>query len=408
MPEQINTNYKSSLLRREARATATLTALLIGLISLSACSNWTRANSEPSKPVTDGSKVAVGVVTVQQKDLVRKITLPGTLVGLNEATIYGKVAGYLRSIRVDKGDRVRRGQVLAGLEVPEMVKEVDQAQAAYQQALAELSRANAEADLQAATFERYQEVHRKDPDAISKQELDQYRSKNEVAQADVELAKSKVNTAHANVERLIALQHYAEITAPFNGVVTERFVDRGALIQAATSSKQGQPVLTLQDLDTIRIYISVPEVDVPFVRVGTTATLTTAAYPGKVFKAAVTRFAEALDPATRTMKAEIDMRNRDHTLRPGMFADVTLDIQTIHDAVVVPDSALTIEGSQKFVWVVRQGIAHRVQVETGLDDGAEAQIRSGVSKGERVVTAGKDGLSEGKSVEASTIAGGSV
>jgi len=401
-------NCKLPFLRPRARAAATLAVLFAGLLSFSACSNGTRANSEASNSGTDGSKLAVGVVTAQQKDLARKITLPGTLVALNEATIYGKVAGYLRSIRVDKGDRVRRGEVLAVLEVPEMVKEVDQAQAAYQQALADLSRAKAEAELQAATFERYQEVHSKDPDAISKQELDQYRSKNDVAEADVELAKAKVSTAHANVGRLDALRQYAEITAPFSGIVTARSVDTGALIQAGTSSQKGQPVVTLQDMDTLRIYVSVPEVDVPFIRAGTPATMTTAAYPGKVFKASVTRFTEALDPATRTMKTEIDMRNRDHTLRPGMYANVTLDIQTVHNAIVIPDSALVMQGIRTFVWVVRHGTAHKVQVGTGLDNGAEVQIRSGVSEGQQVIIEGIGGLTEGNAVEVSGVAGGSV
>ncbi|TAM83421.1 MAG: efflux RND transporter periplasmic adaptor subunit [Acidobacteria bacterium] len=406
MSEQIAPKSKSSLVRQGARTTVTLAILLLVSIVLSACSDRTRADSEASNPAA--SKVAVGVVAAQQQDLARRITLPGTLVAFNEATLYGKVSGYLRSIGVDKGDHVRRGEVLAVLEVPEMVKEVDQAQASYQQALEDVSRAKASANLQAATFDRYLEVHKKDPDAISKQELDQYQSKNEVAQADVELAKARVNTAHANLERLVALHQYSKIIAPFSGIVTARFVDPGALIQAATSSMQNQPVLTVQDLDTIRVYVSVPEVDVPFIQKGTPASLTTAAYPGKVFKASVTRFADALDPATRTMKTEIDIRNRDHTLRPGMYADVTLHIQTICDAVVIPDSALTIEGSQKFVWVIHQGTAHRVHVETGLDNGAEVQIRSGISSGQQVVIEGKDGLTEGKAVEASKVAGGSA
>jgi membrane fusion protein, multidrug efflux system len=403
--EQISASRTSYFARQEVRVIARLAVWLFLAIFFSACSNRTRADSEASNPA--GSKVAVGVVAAQQKDLARKITLPGTLVAFNETTLYGKVAGYLRSIRVDKGDRVHRGEVLALLEVPEMVKEVDQAQAVYQQTLADVSRAKAEADLQAATFKRYLEVHTKDPDAISKQELDQYQSKNEVAQANVELAKARVNTAQANLERLVALDQYSEITAPFSGVVTARFVDPGALIQAAASSQQSQPLLTLQDMETIRVYVSVPEVDVPFIRAGTPASLTTAAYSGRVFKASVTRFADALDPATRTMKTEIDIRNRNHDLRPGMYGDVTLYIQTIHDAVVIPDSALAIEGSQQFVWAVRKGTAHRVQVETGLDNGSEVQIRSGISSGQQVVIEGKDGLTEGKAVEASKVAGGS-
>jgi RND family efflux transporter MFP subunit len=309
------------------------------------------------------------------------------------------VAGYVKSISVDKGDTVRRGQTLALLEAPEMVKEVDQAEASFREALARLDRAKAEANLQAATYKRYSEVHAKDPDAISNQELDEFRSKSEVADAEVKLAEARVETARANHERLVALNEYACITSPFSGVVTARYVDPGALIQAATSSTQGQPVVTVQNLDTIRVYVSVPEIDVPFVHIGTPASLTTAAYPRRVFKASVTRFAEALDPSTRTMKTEIDVGNRQHVLRPGMYADLTLEIETLSDALVVPDAALAVEGSKKSVWVVRDGTSHRVQVETGLDDGAQTEIRSGLSGSEQVVVTGKEGLTESRPVQ---------
>jgi len=343
---------------------------------------------------------------LQRKDLTRTITLPGSLVALNEATLYGKVAGYLEAISVDKGDRVRRGQTLALLEVPEMVKEIDQAKAAYQEALANLNQAKAEDGLQGVTYKRYNAVHTKDTDAISVQELDQYRSKYEVAEANVKLAEAKVATAAANRDRLIALHGYATITAPFSGVITARFVDPGALIQSATSSTQGQAIVTVQDLDTIRVYVSVPEVNVPLIHMGTPASLSTAAYPGKVFTAAVTRSAEALDPSTRTMKTEIDVPNREHLLRPGMYADVTIATETIRNALVVPDSTLVVDGSRKFVWVVRGGSAHRMGVETGLDDGEEVEIRSGLKGEEQVVVAGKDNLVEGKAVEASPVKAG--
>jgi RND family efflux transporter MFP subunit len=325
------------------------------------------------------------------------------LVAFNEATLYGKVAGYVKSIRVDKGDSVHRGQTLAVLETPEMVKELDQAQAGYREALASLNRARAEADLQAATYKRYGEVHAKDPDAISIQELDEYRSKSEVADAEVKLAEARVETARANFERLVALNQYADIAAPFSGVVTARYIDPGALIQAATSSIQGQPIVTVQDLDTIRVYVNAPEIDVPFIHVGMPSSLTTAAYPGKVFKATVTRFAEALDPSTRSMKTEIDVWNPQHVLRPGMYADVTLNIEKLSNVLITPDSALVVEDSKKFVWIVRDGLAHKVQVEAGLDDGAQAEIRSGLNGAEPVVVAGKDGLAEGKPVQTSGV-----
>ncbi len=382
-----------------------LTLLGLALIWESACSHFTQA--DPQAAAGPG-KAAVGVIAAKRKDLTRTISLPGSLVAFYEATLYGKVAGYLRSIKVDKGDTVRRGQTLAVLEVPEMVDEVDQAQATYQEALANLNQAKAEAELQAVTYKRYNEVHSKDPDAVANQELDQYRNKYEVAEANVKLAEARVATADANRHRLIALHQYAIISAPFSGVITARFVDPGALIQAATSSTQGQPVVTIQDLDTIRVYVSVPEVNIPLIHIGTSAVLTNAAYPGKVFTASVTRFAEALDPSTRTMKTEIDVPNRQRFLRPGMYADVTLAIEKVRNALVVPDSALVVEGSRKYVWLVRGAAAHRVEVETGMDDGAEAEIRSGVKGEEQVVVAGKDSLVEGKAVEASPVETGKM
>jgi RND family efflux transporter MFP subunit len=351
------------------------------------------------------SKTKVGTLTVERKSLTHSISLPGTIVAFNQATLYGKVAGYLQSIRVDKGDRVRRGQVLAVLEVPEMADEVDHARAVYQEALAAVEQAKADARLQAVTYRRFNEVHAKDPDAIASQELDQYRSKSEVAAANVTLAEAKVATAQANLNRFIALNRYASVTAPFDGIVTARYVDPGALIQAATSSTQDQAIVTIQDLDTIRVYVSIPEVDVPFVRVGIPISLMTGAYPGRVFRSSVTRFAEALDPSTRTMKTEIDIRNLSHTLRPGMYADVTFEIAKPSSALVIPATALVVEGARRHVWVVRNGRAHLVAIETGLDNGREVEIRSGLNEGEQVVVAGKDNLSEGKSVDASLSSG---
>lgn len=398
-------NARSARLNHFSLLLLALLGLL--LVSFAACSHSTSADPQGAQAAASG-KIPVGTVTPLRKDLTRTITLPGTLLAFNEATLYGKVAGYLKAIRVDKGDRVRRGQTLAVLEVPEMVKEIDQAQAAYQEALANLNQAKAEAELQGVTYKRYSEVHSKDPEAIANQELDQYRSKYEVAEANVKLAEARVATATANRDRLMALHQYANISAPFGGVITARFVDPGALIQAATSSTQGQPVLTIQDLDTVRVYVGVPEINVPLIQIGTPSALTTAAYPGKVFTASVTRFAEALDPSTRTMKTEIDVPNRQHLLRPGMYADVTLAIEKVRNALVVPDSALVVEGSRKFVWVVRDAAAHRLEVETGMDDGAESEIRSGLKGEEQVVVAGKDSLAEGKAVEASPVKAGKL
>jgi len=383
-------------------ATGILAILLLGL---SSCSRPTSADAQVARSQTDQAEAKVGVAKVERKVLARNITLPGTLVAFNQATLYGKVAGYLRSISVDKGDRVRRGQVLAILDMPEMVDEVEQARAIYQQAVATVNQAKAEAELQSVTYRRFTDVHAKDPDSVANQELDQYRSKFEVANANVKLAEAKAATAQASLDRSVALNQYASITAPFSGVITARFVDPGALIQAGTSASQGQPIVTIQDLDTIRVYVSVPEVNVPFIHAGTSIIMTTAAYPGRTFRASVTRFAEALDPSTRTMKTEIDIRDLSHSLRPGMYADVTFELGKLSKALVIPATGLVVEGSRRYAWVVRNGTTHRIEVETGLDNGSEVEIRSGLNEGEEVVVAGKESLAEGKSVQASLLNG---
>ncbi len=378
------------------------TALGAFMLLLSSCSGPS-AGSRAASPQADQALARVGVVQAQRIDLTRKISLPGTLVAFNEATLYGKVAGYLRSISVDKGDRVRAEQTLAIIEVPEMAKEVEQAEATYQEAQAGLNKAKAETELQAVTFRRYLDVQSQDPDAISKQEVDEWRAKYEAARAEAQLAEAKVRTTRANRDRLVALNAYSRIIAPFSGVVTARFVDPGALIQAATSSVQAQPILTLQDFAMLRAYVSVPELEVPMIRKGKDMTLTTAAYPGKVFRGSVTRFAEALDPATRTMKTEIDIPNPQALLRPGMYANVTLELEKHPSAVVIPDAALLIEGDRKFAYIARGGTAHRVALETGLDDGNQVEVISGLKGGESVIVTGKEALAEGKPVEPSPI-----
>lgn len=380
----------------------TATVLPLCLLLLPSCS---RPTSADSKAQTQGHQTAtrVGVIQAQRKELVRKINLPGTLVAASEATLYGKVAGYLRSISVDKGDRVRAGQTLAVIEVPEMTKEVEQADAVYNEAIANLEKAKTQMELQAATYQRYRDVQSKEPGAVSQQEVDESRAKYQAAKSEVQLAEAKVGTARASRERLVALERYSRILAPFSGVITARFVDPGALIQAATSSAQAQPVVTIQNLDTLRTYVNVPELEVPKIHKGNEATLTMSAYPGRVFTGSVTRFAEALDPATRTMKTEIDIPNPQHVLRPGMYVDVTLELEKHPKALVIPDSALVIEGERKFAWVVRNGTAHHVPLETELDDGWNVEIVRGLDSGESVIVAGKDGLSEGKPVQPSPL-----
>lgn len=390
--------------------------LLIGLVSISfvRCSRRNEAKGNASDLDRKDRKtvIAAEVAKPQRQDLVRKITLPGSIVAYEQATLYAKVAGYLKSIKVDKGDPVKKGEVLAVIEVPETEKEYEQARAHHdeakanlQQARADYEQAKSEYGLQDITYKRVKEVRDQEPDVIPQQDVDVARGQFEVARSKVNVARSKitaaeakVNTARASLERISTLIDYTKIKAPFDGVVTQRFADPGALIQTATTSQQVAPIATVMNMDTVRIYADIPEREVPFVRKGNPATITADALAGRTFSGAVTRFATALDPATRTMKTEIQIANRDHSLRPGMYGNVTMVLEKRTNVLTVPATSLSIEGNKKFVYTVVNHKAKKVAVSTGFDDGSRVEIPQGLTGGEEVIVT-KGVITEGTEVK---------
>jgi RND family efflux transporter MFP subunit len=370
----------------------------------------TAANSEGK---ARKAAVAVQVMKPQRQDLVRKITLPGSLVAYEQATLYAKVAGYLKWIKVDKGDAVKKGEVLALIEVPEMGQEYEQAKAQLEEVKADLERARADYDqaqseygLQEVTYKRIKEVREQEPDVIPQQDVDVARGQFEVARSKINVAKSKVaaaqakvNTARASLERTSTLMDYAKIRAPFNGVVTQRFVDPGALIQTATASQtQVASVATVMNMDIVRIYVEVPEREVPFVRKGNPITVTVDALPGKTFSGAVTRFTTALDPATRTMKTEIQIANRDHSLRPGMYGSIVLELEKRPNVLTIPAASLAVEGDKKFVYTVANNKAKKTAVNIGFDDGTRVEITQGLTGNEDIII-NKGSITDGMEVK---------
>jgi RND family efflux transporter MFP subunit len=228
------------------------------------------------------------------------ITLPAQIKAYPEAVLTAKVAGYLRAMPVDKGDRVKAGDLIADIEVPELV--ADRAQ--YQ----------AQVDVARVDFDRMQQAIKTAPDLVTPQSLDEARGKFRVAQAQLE----RVNT----------LLRYARITAPFSGTITARFVDPGAFIPVPSNSDQrSAAVASLMNFDKVRVQIPVPEDEALAVTKGTPVTFTVQSLPGRIFRATVSRVSYALDQGTKTMLAEIDMENPGEVLRPGMYASVQLHVQ---------------------------------------------------------------------------------
>ena len=335
-----------------------------------------------------------------RREAVRSITLPGDLVGFYETALHAKVTGYLRHIYVDKGDVVAKGQLLADIEVPELRQN--------------LERALARRRITKLTWQRLKHVRDTDPRLVSQETVDVALAKYQEAAADVDLLQTMVG--------------YTQITAPFSGVITGRFVDPGALIRAgggefglsgtgvnvssgATEGAGGHlggggPVLTMSRLDKLRIYVYVPENEVPFVRVGMPAIVRPRAMPGQTFKATVTRFAKALDLATRTMLTEIDVENPQHQLYPRMYAEVTLDLVRHPGAIELPPGAVgepagasvSAPQSNNYVYVVKGGVVHKVKVSTGISDGHFIEITSGLSGDELVISDYNSNLRSGEKV----------
>lgn len=377
--------------------------LLFGLLAWGGHLAYCHIHSKMSESVSatsSPSEVRVPVVTVVEPvhmAAVRSLTLAASVEAFEKATLYAKVSGYLKSIGVDKGDLVRKGQILAVLEVPEMEKEYQNAQASVREAQAAQERAQADVALKELTYQRLSAVRQSQPNVISQQEVDVARAGYEVGRADVKLAQAKLEVARSQVEKLQALLEYAKITAPFDGVVTERFVDPGALIQVGTSSK-GNPIVTVANVDKVRVYSYVPERELPYLKRGDPAQLALDALPGKVFDGRITRFATALDPDTRTMKTEADLPNPGGWIRPGMYGTLKLEMGAEANALFVPaQSVHQSAAGGPFVYTVAQGRIQKVAVETGLDDGKMVQVK-GLRGDESVVLSSTTTLQEGLTV----------
>ncbi|BCA56166.1 putative Membrane-fusion protein of multidrug efflux transporter [Nitrospira sp. KM1] len=318
----------------------------------------------------------VQTMKVQVRDIDQTLTLPANISPWYQATLYGKVSGYVKWIGVDKGDVVKQGQLLATMDAPEIEDQFEQAEADY--------------TIKKVTYERYLGVWQENHDIIAKQDVD-------VAKAAAESAK------HLRDSRRTLLG-YTKVYAPFSGVITARFADPGALIQAATGSSTGAvPLFTIMDMEKVRIYVNVPQEAAYFAKPGLAVTLVSRELPGREVAASITRTTEALDPATRTLLVEIDVPNTDRRFQPGMFINASLHLQrhpqtlAVSPGAIVPDKT----GQRKSVFVVEGGTAKLRQIKTGIDDGIWMEVLEGLSGDEEVVVVGKGDLADGRAVHAS-------
>ncbi|HEX3322935.1 MAG TPA: efflux RND transporter periplasmic adaptor subunit [Terriglobales bacterium] len=324
------------------------------------------------------------VIVIQPKPEPPKqeIVLPSTLEAYTESPIYARTSGYVARWYKDIGSRVQKGQLLADIDTPEVDQELLQARAAKNQADAQLNLAKTSA----ARWETLRSM-----DAVAQQETDERSSA--YTQAQAALASSS-----ANVRRLEQLESFKHVYAPFAGTITKRNTDIGALINAGNSGAN-QELFVLAQISPIRVYVDVPEIYAPSVRPGLDASIELPAFPGQRFSGKVVRTADAIDPATRTLRTEIDVPNRDGRLFPGSYGQVHFGVSVAVSRMSVPVNALLFrsEGPRAAV-AGSDGKVHLKKVVIGQDYGTEVEILGGLDPSDSIVLNPSDSLDEGQQV----------
>ena len=335
-----------------------------------------------------------------------------------------KVAGYIRRLYVDIGDRVRKGQVLAVIEIPEMADDLAQEQAAVERNRAELKRAEedlgrAEAAHQLAhvTYSRLASIFKEQPGLVAQQEVDDAQARDRVAEAQVAAARStlasaeeQVKMAEARLSKLHTLMQYTRVVAPFDGVVSRRYANDGAMIQAGVaSSTQAMPVIRLSQNSLLRVVFPVPESAAGLVHAGDTVEVRVPSL-GRSFPGKVARTADRIDTSTRTMRTEVDVPNPAGVLIPGMYAEISLALAKSPGALSVPITSVVDDSrsGKKHVWVVDSSsrLAPR-QVKTGMETPEFIEVTEGLKEGETVVVAARGRFHPGELVSCRFAAGDS-
>jgi RND family efflux transporter MFP subunit len=361
---RIEEHQMSATLRSRASAPASIAGLAL-------CALLTACGRQPAPPPVAAAPAApaeVHVTRLGKGSITRSVVLPAQVLPDQQATLYAKVSGYLQAINVDKGDRVKAGEVLARIEVPELL-------AARAKQQAELKTAEAE-------YGRLEQSLRRAPDLVVPQMVDQARGRMEIARATLDESETMLK--------------YATVTAPFDGVVTQRFVDPGALIQAGTSN--GAALLTLMNFDKVRLQVAVPEAEATRVSVGQPVSVGTDAMAGRNFEGKVARFSYALDAASRTMMAEVSLANAQLLLRPGMLVTAKLGIERHEGVPVLPAEAIVMEKANAFVYAVVAGKAAKRPVKLGFTDGKQAEVLDGVKPEDEIILAAQSPVSDGQAV----------
>jgi membrane fusion protein, multidrug efflux system len=356
---------------------ALLVLLLAGGFTLIERSSHGRALA---KETEQNAVPSVAVVHPLAEKPDEELVLPGSLQAFRESPIFARTNGYLLRWYKDIGSRVKKGELLAQIDTPEVDQELNQGRAARQQVLSQM-------ELAKISSERWETLRK--TDSVSAQEADQQTS-------GYQQSKANLVAADANVRRLEQLESFKNVYAPFSGVLTRRNVDPGALINAGAAGKE---LFDMAQVDTLRVYTSVPQAYAPYIKVGGKVIITLQEFPGQKFTGVVARTAESIDPATRTLLTEVDVANKDGRLLPGSFGQVHFAVGSNVQKLTVPVNAMLFRAEGPRVAVV--GPDHKVQLRPlniGRDYGASLEVLGGLEVSDQIIINPSDSLEDGQQV----------
>jgi RND family efflux transporter MFP subunit len=368
-------------------------------LTLIGCSSSPVQQSQTDQAAGAGSPQQIAVVSVESQKLDTTLGLPAQITPYEAVDIYPKVTGFIDTILVDRGSRVKAGEVIIRLSAPELVAQRTQAEAGLHSAEAQLAAAQAKLASDHGTY-LHLVAAAKTPGVVAGNDLQVAEQTAAADNAQVEAASNSVQAARESLRGMAQLESYLEIRAPFDGVVIQRNLHPGALVGPASGQAGAHPIVQIESMSRLRVVVPVPEAYVAGVQEGQQVSFSVPAYPGRTYRAPIARISHDINQNTRTMQVELDLHNADGQITPGTFASVEWPIHRSYATLFVPSSAVTTDLQRTFVIRVRQGKAEWVDVKTGVTVNGKTEVFGELQPGDVVVTNATDSIRSGTAVSA--------
>ncbi len=378
---------------RHGLAIVAVTMMVVTVVSCRSDGN----GSTPASAAAPAGPPTIDIVTVVEQPLDVQLSLPGELTAFQTVAIFPRVTGFVKSINVDRGSAVRSGDVLVILEAPELVAQRFEAQSKLQALEAQLAVARAKADADRSTFERLKNASTT-PGVVAGNDVVVAEKAADASRNQVVAAEQSVDAARQALSAVRDMEGYLRVTAPFDGVVSERNVHPGALVGPSSGAGTPVPLLRVVENHRLRVVIPVPEAYTSDLKTGAEIAFAVAAYPDQTFSGKVARIAQAVDVSTRTMAVELDVVNRDGRLAPGTFCQVRWPVHRSRPSLFVPSASVASTTDRTFVVRIRSGKAEWVDIRTGLTSGPLVEVFGELRAGDEVAARGTDELRPGTEV----------